>query len=297
MGVTRDQLRRIAHRTGYPVVEAWSGHNKGQMGTVKGALVHHTGSSWAAKGDYPTLKVVRDGRPGLENSLCAFGLGKSGTIYLISEKLSWHAGNGEWNGLTNGNGQLLGIEAESDGVHWTPEEIDAYPRLVASILYEIGMDDRYTTRHASFALPRGRKVDTSGLDMDAFWNKVYFYLDHPEYIDRNYKPNLDEVQALKEEEKDMTVLITAAGKSDVYGDRVPAISSGDSFIGLGSDAEKANARAALPEIWVEPYTWDALAADAQLARQAKQAAINTAALQSQILAAMTANVGQTNPPA
>lgn len=189
-GFTRDQMRRIAARTGYPYVEAWSNWNRGWMTGVWGALCHHTGTSWSAPGDYPTLRVVRDGRPGLENSLCAFGLGRSGTTYLISEKVSWHAGVGNVNGLTDGNGKLAGIEAESDGVHWTPEEIDAYPRLVASILVEIRQDDRYTTRHASYALPTGRKVDFAGWPggTDPFWAKVYEYLAHPERIDRNWRP-------------------------------------------------------------------------------------------------------------
>jgi hypothetical protein len=192
-GLTRDQMRRIAARTGYPYTEAWSPHNKGAMKGVWGALVHHTGTSWSAAGDYPTLRVVRDGRPGLVNSLSGFGLGRSGTIYLISEKLSWHAGVGEYNGLTDGNGYLVGIEAESDGRSWTDAERDAYPRLVASLLIEIGqgdprpgVGDRWTTRHASWALPRGRKTDAAGLDMDRFWAQVYAYLADPASIHRDH---------------------------------------------------------------------------------------------------------------
>lgn len=192
-GLTRDQMRRICARTGYPYVEAWSPHNKGAMRGVWGALVHHTGTSWSAAGDYPTLRVVRDGRPGLVNSLSMFGLGRSGTAYLISEKVSWHAGAGEYNGLTDGNSYLAGIEAESDGRSWTDAQRDAYPRLVASILIEIGqgdprpgVGDKYTTRHASWALPRGRKTDASGLDMNLFWRQVYGYLANPASIHKDY---------------------------------------------------------------------------------------------------------------
>ena len=173
--ITRDQMRRICQRAGLAYTEAWSGHNKGKMSGVWGALCHHTGTPWSAAGDYPTLRIVRDGRSDLQNSLSAFGLGKSGRVYLISEKLSWHAGAGNINGLTDGNGLLLGIEAESDGKHWTPEQVDAYPRLVASILVEIGQDDRYTTRHGSYALPAGRKSDFAGWPggTGAFWAAVY----------------------------------------------------------------------------------------------------------------------------
>jgi peptidoglycan hydrolase-like protein with peptidoglycan-binding domain len=175
-GLSRDQMRRIAQRTGYPYTEAWSGHNKGAMSGVWGVLCHHTGTPWSAQGDYPTLRVVRDGRSDLVNSLSAYGLGKSGRIYLISEKRSWHAGKGEYNGVTDGAGYLIGIEAESDGGagHWTREQVDAYPKLVASILVEINQDERYTTRHASWALPRGRKTDFGGWPggPEAFWAAV-----------------------------------------------------------------------------------------------------------------------------
>ena len=187
-GLTRDQMRRIAARTGYPYVEAWSSHSQGAMSGVWGAMVHHTGTPWTAAGDYPTLRVVRDGRSDLKNSLCGFGLGRSGTIYLISEKVSWHAGAGNINGCTDGNGKIVGIEAESDGRNWTAEERDCYPRLVASILVEIRETDRYTTRHATYALPKGRKTDASGLNMELFWQQVYGYLANPASIDRNWRP-------------------------------------------------------------------------------------------------------------
>jgi hypothetical protein len=191
-GLTQEAMRRIVARTGYPGVEAWSAHNKGAMRRVVGVLAHHTGSSWNLAGDYPTLRVVRDGRTGLLNSLSAYGLGKSGTIYLISNRLSWHAGAGNLNGITDGNGELLGIEAESDGGagHWTPQQVDCYPRLVASILVEIRENRRFTGRHADYALPRGRKTDFAGWPGGpaAFWSKVDHYLAHPDLINRNWRP-------------------------------------------------------------------------------------------------------------
>lgn len=191
-GFTRDQMRRIVARTGVPGIEAWSARNYGPMRAVWGALCHHTGTSWLAPGDYPTLRVVRDGRPGLENSLSMFGLGRYSYIYLISEKLSWHAGVGAYNGLTDGNGYLGGIEAESDGLpgHWTAFQVKAYPRLVASILIEIHDTDRYTTRHATWALPPGRKNDFAGWPggPETFWAQVYWLLANPAYININYNP-------------------------------------------------------------------------------------------------------------
>lgn len=171
MGWTRETMIEVARRTGYPVVEAWSGHNKGEMGTVYGPMLHHTGTLASTPGDYPTLRVVRDGRTGLENSLCMFGLGKSGTIYLINNKISWHAGAGSWNGVTDGNGHFAGIEAEGPGT-WSPAQLDSYQRLCASILMETGRGIEWMPTHAQWALPRGRKTDPTGIDMNLFRSKV-----------------------------------------------------------------------------------------------------------------------------
>lgn len=178
MGWTRDTIRSVAKRTGYPVLEAWSGHNMGLMGSIYGPMLHHTGTPASYAGDYPTLKVVRDGRPGLENSLAMFGIGKSGTIYLINDKISWHAGAGNWNGVTDGNGHFAGIEAEGPGT-WSAAQIDSYQRLVASILLETGRDINWMPTHAQFALPTGRKTDPTGIDMNAFRGKVQQYLANP----------------------------------------------------------------------------------------------------------------------
>ena len=104
-------------------------------------------------------------------------------------KLSWHAGAGEYNGLRDGNGYLAGIEAESDGGagHWTSQQVDCYPRLVAAILVEVGRGEEYTTRHRRCALPRGRKSDFAGWPggPPTFWARVREYLAHPELIDKN----------------------------------------------------------------------------------------------------------------
>lgn len=180
MGWSRETITKVAKRTGYPVVAAWSSHNAGTMGTIYGPMLHHTGSA-KSKADYVTLKVVRDGRPGLENSLCMYGLGKSGTIYLINDKISWHAGVGSWQGTTDGNGHFAGIEAESSGANgdWTAEQLDCYPKLVASILLETGRDTNWMPMHKEWALPKGRKSDPSGLDTVNFKKQVQKYLANP----------------------------------------------------------------------------------------------------------------------
>lgn len=178
MGWSRATVLDVAKRTGYPVVEAWSGRNQGLMGTVYGPMLHHTGSTNPSGADYPTLKVVRDGRADLANSLCMYGLGKSGTIYCVSEKISWHAGAGIWNGVTDGNGHFAGIEAESAGTgkDWTPAQLDSYEKLCASILMETGRGVEWMVAHKEFALPKGRKPDPVGIDMAAMRVRVALLL-------------------------------------------------------------------------------------------------------------------------
>ncbi|WP_369131856.1 N-acetylmuramoyl-L-alanine amidase [Modestobacter sp. I12A-02662] len=90
-------------------------------------------------------------------------------------------------------------------------------------------------------------------------------------------------------EFDMAVLITAASSADGRIKRAPAIHTGlGGFIGLGSDAEIRNARAELREIWVESYTWDALAQEKTTMLAGARAAVETVELQRQILAALQA---------
>lgn len=182
MGWTRATVLKVAKRTGYPVVESWSGHNAGTMGTVVGPILHHTATPESVPGDYPTLRVVRDGRPGLENSLAMYGIGRSGTIYCINEKISWHAGVGDWNGLTDGNGYFAGIEAEGPYSTWPAKELDAYERLVASILIETGRGQAWAPTHAQWANPPGRKSDPYGFDLAAFRRDVDKYLANPSLL-------------------------------------------------------------------------------------------------------------------
>lgn len=181
MAWTRDTIIKVAKRTGHPVVAAWSGNNAGTMGTIYGPVLHHTGTSATAAGDYPTLKVVRDGRPGLENSLAMYGIGRSGIIYCINDKISWHAGVGDWKGITDGNGHFAGIEAEGPYASgkWPAAELDAYQKLVASILIETGRGLDWAPTHAEWADPPGRKTDPQGFDVAAFRQVVQKYLNDP----------------------------------------------------------------------------------------------------------------------
>jgi hypothetical protein len=170
-----------------------TGH--GTMGTVEGVILHHTATPQSAPGDYPSYNVVRRGRTGLAGPLCNLGLGRSGTIYLVTEGIAWHAGVGAYRGITDGNGHFLGIEAEHSGAPsqaWPAAQADAYMRLVASILHFLKRGTEWDLRHADWALPAGRKTDIvltpSIPTMAAFDYGVNQLLKNPERINRNWRP-------------------------------------------------------------------------------------------------------------
>jgi hypothetical protein len=180
-------LSDAARLTGYPVIEStgWRTRgvpdSKGQprgMRVVEGITPHHTAGP--ATGDYPSLRVVRDGRAGLQGPLSHYGLGRSGTVHVIAAGLCYHAGASSWAGFTDLNDEFLGIEAEDDGDGtWTSEQLDAYPRLVAACLYYMRRDASRAAGHREICLPKGRKIDPAGIDLDAFRGRVAWLLADP----------------------------------------------------------------------------------------------------------------------
>jgi N-acetylmuramoyl-L-alanine amidase/LysM domain len=168
-GVWVSWLEDAARATGYPVtvVTGWETRGHGPMRAVEGVVGHHTATPAGAPGDYPSLRVVRDGRPDLPGPLANLGLGRSGTIYVIAAGRCYHAGASRFAGFTNLNDTFLGIEAENDGSGgWTPEQLDAYPKLVASLLRRMDRGvDRYVS-HRTVAVPAGRKPDPAMISDD-----------------------------------------------------------------------------------------------------------------------------------
>lgn len=145
-------------------VPGWETRGQGGMRVVEGVVGHHTGTAQTAPGDYPSLRVVRDGRADLAGPLCNYGLGRDGTVYVVAAGTAYHAGASRWAGFVDLNDEFLGIEAESaGGGGWTAAQRDAYPRLVAGALFYMRRGvDRYVS-HRGAALPAGRKPDPAGL--------------------------------------------------------------------------------------------------------------------------------------
>ncbi|MGR6919028.1 peptidoglycan recognition protein family protein [[Actinomadura] parvosata] len=159
------QLADVARRTGYPVTEVagWRSRGHGPQPEVQGIVCHHTAGP-AGGGDYPSLAVVRDGRPGLSGPLSQFGLGRSGRIYVIAAGRCWH--NAPSTSPRHDNSSSLGIEAENNGTQpWPEAQLDAYRRLCAELCREFGLPASRVKAHREV---NTSKPDPHSIDMNAF---------------------------------------------------------------------------------------------------------------------------------
>lgn len=157
-------LADAARATGHPVIEVSQWQTRGTtLFAPKGLLWHHTAGPVA--GDMPSLNILINGRAGLPGPLSQYGLGRSGTIYVVAAGRANHAGHGGWNGLI-GNGSVIGIEAEHTGKSTTPwpvAQLDAYRKLSAQILTRLGTTVENMCGHKEWAPTR--KVDPISLVM------------------------------------------------------------------------------------------------------------------------------------
>lgn len=171
-------LPDVLRARGLEVLEhpGWQTRGHGDVGNVLGVLCHHT--CGPLHGDLPDVDVLVNGRPDLGGPLCNLGLGRSGKFYMIAAGKGWHAGRGAWQGVTDGNEHMIGIEAENTGETsgpraetWPEIQLDAYARGCAAILDHVGADHIMAAGHKEFALPKGRKNDPS-FDMIEFRKRI-----------------------------------------------------------------------------------------------------------------------------
>jgi N-acetylmuramoyl-L-alanine amidase len=156
-------LADVARQTGYPVIElaGWKTRGDGVMSGVQTITCHHTADG-GAKGNYPSLKVVRDGRPGLPGPLAQYGLGRDGTIYVIAAGKCNHAGVSRARAYTNP--WAIGIEAEAVGVpgtvgDWPAKQMDSYARLCRVLIDHYDLNVADVRGHKETCAPVGRKTD------------------------------------------------------------------------------------------------------------------------------------------
>lgn len=200
-------LATIARETGYPVVEVdgWKDRGHGAFADHVGVVVlHHTAGPEPedSSSNFPSLNVVTHGRSDLEGPLAHYGIGYDGAIYVIAAGVAWHAGSGGWNGFS-GNETAIGIEAEDSGDgDWTPEQLDAYPRLVARICWFLGISEAGVCGHQEWA--PDRKIDPAGIDMNSFREEVAYYLANPEDVrkeDMTYEDIKNAVREVLDEDR------------------------------------------------------------------------------------------------
>jgi N-acetyl-anhydromuramyl-L-alanine amidase AmpD len=155
------------------LVPGWETRGRDGLGRILGVICHYTATPDASR-NMPTLDLLIRGREDLPGPLCQLGLGRDGTYYVVASGRANHAGRGEWNGITTGNTNFIGIEAENSGRAndpWPAVQLDAYHRGVAAILRETGRTAASCCGHREYALPSGRKSDVN-LEMDQFRQRV-----------------------------------------------------------------------------------------------------------------------------
>ena len=142
-------------------VDGWSTRGHGDMGTVVGAMIHHTVGP--KTGNMPSLRTLVDGRSDLPGPLAQLGLGRDGTWYVIAAGRAHHAGNGNWRGITSGNTRFIGIECENTGgtddLPWPDKQRLSLRHGVAALLRHTQRSAEFCVGHKEFALPPGRKID------------------------------------------------------------------------------------------------------------------------------------------
>lgn len=174
-------LADVLRNAGLKVVEqpGWKERGVGQMGEVRGIICHHTAG--AKTGNAPSLNVVQNGRSDLRGPLSQLVLGRDGTFFVVASGACNHAGPGQWQGVTSGNTQMIGIEAENAGVSsdpWPDVQYDAYAKGCAAILRHLNLQPIMCCGHKEWALPKGRKPDPT-FDMNLFRAKVSGLLGKP----------------------------------------------------------------------------------------------------------------------
>lgn len=181
-GIYHTDWANVLRSAGLPVVEVggWKTRGHGGMGLVKGVMWHHT---VGGGGDIPSLGVLVNGRPGLGGPLCNLGLSRSGVWYTVAAGLAYHAGAGNWQGVTNGNGNMIGIEAENRGTSadpWPDVQLRSWRLGTAALARDAGFSSLMVCGHKEYALPKGRKPDPHTLNMSTERELVDQYITDPE---------------------------------------------------------------------------------------------------------------------
>jgi hypothetical protein len=170
-----DSLERDLQKHGIKVKKVKGWRTRGREGTFapRGVLFHHTASNQAS-GNAPALGICTHGRSDLAGPLCQFLVGRDGTVYFVARGRANHAGyGGPIKGIPqdSGNAYLYGVECENNGLGepWREEQKRAIAILFALLLKRMNRGARMVLAHREYT---SRKIDPTGIDMDAFRKRV-----------------------------------------------------------------------------------------------------------------------------
>jgi hypothetical protein len=197
--LTADRLLDVLRDAGLKVVEHrnWRTHNrngKGPWGPVHGVMIHHT----VTQGTAHTVDLCYNGYSSLPGPLCHGVIAKDGTIYLVGNGRTNHAGKGDRdvfnavraesyvtrppadNGADmDGNAHFYGFECENlgDGQDpWPAVQLEAIERAAAAICKAHGWNHRSVIGHLEW---QPGKVDPRGFTMPAMRERIKERIDAP----------------------------------------------------------------------------------------------------------------------
>jgi len=138
-------------------------------------MCHHTAGPLT--GIMPSLGVVTNGRPDLAGPLAQLCLGRDGTYFVVAAGRANHAGAGDWQGITSGNTNFIGIEAEITGKQPVPRPTSGRG-AIGRVSPRRGRHPETHRRRSDHVLrtqgvrAAGRKKDRSDFDMVEFRRQV-----------------------------------------------------------------------------------------------------------------------------
>lgn len=165
-------LADVLRAAGLTVVEhpGWLERGHGELGDIRGVMVHHTGS------DTATAASIADGRPDLAGPLSHLHIARDGTVTVVAAGVAWHAGAGRfaWLPSNAGNRHTIGIECANTGTAptvrhrtgWPDEQYRALVRSCAAVTRFLGLGAARTIGHREYAGRAQGKWDPGGIDLD-----------------------------------------------------------------------------------------------------------------------------------
>lgn len=149
------------------------GHGDIPANKVKYIVVHHTAGGY----DRASEDIVKYGHSGLRGLLSQMVFKRDGSIRVVGMGVAYHAPSYiNFRGVPakSGNYWSLGIEGMSRGTHddWTPQQRENYPKVVAALLVDLGLDDKAFAFHRELQYD---KVDPVAWDKADFQNKVTYW--------------------------------------------------------------------------------------------------------------------------